>query len=966
MKNKKKNISKKHLAIVITAASLLLLITAYIVINALIPLFRSSSSNSGTSAPEVLAGEAVIGTMAAIYPYIEPSSILAVQIDKFFEDEESGQTKKDSYMMSKPKDDEGKRTDYFVFSYADPDTGEKKVYYPDILYEDANFDYTDLYAVEQSNGLGVRKIDYLCAAIGALYFDERIPLSSAAEEKKAQLNRYGLSEEDRETVFITYLDENGNEKIHTLFVGNKLITGVGYYFMLQGRDYVYTSSQSNTLSYALGGFEQFIDARIIAEEVSGDKGAAPYHTNEYSQWTSKYYTITDPSQILTVPAGVDAVINAKYIQPIYAVPSGDTSSTPGFGTGYRYSSYDKLSVNGEGTLKGLLSALIGKNVGKLDKNLVYTLVTDMNSATLFDSEKNTGIYEYTVYAIEAVVTESGDISNTGAVIPEGAMIKVEYSFTVDGKRVSTENSHALIDLSADSAIDSETIASLQASKVGTLPSPMIFEVKYDESNSNLHQISYVISEISLILDKNGNPATKITEDSIVNFDYYYLLDGKRVGESGKRTLILSEVAEDGADGELKKLLIGKTRDDRMLKINTEEYCQALMDFTAYEISDIEGYIALEKTVSFGFVPEALRDPFHAESIYKNLLPSDNKYSAYAMNNESCDAVLRILGGIGTSSTSSSASGLVGSETVAVGLSFDTLSKYKLFDGYRIYFELPRGLASGGSEYSWLDRIGFTLYIGTEILPDGKIYVASNLYDTVVKIDPSVFDYLKFSFPEYWARRNLALIDVFDIESLYVDINYEDLYGEYSFDFNHIQKETEGDSEEGTMLIDVIVNALSDRRTESLFSSVIDSSSLTSCGLASIYNIAGGSAPDSNLTVGEDSLGTDNMKELLRMMYSTFFLGILDEETQAKASEENRILTFEFDLGVNSDHTYRYDFYRVEDRRIMVSLYRVNSSGEPMEAVSDLYISDFALKKIVSGFESLLNGEIIDPDKAYGN
>ncbi len=980
-----KKFGGKHLAIVITAAFLALLIAAYLIITALLPEIASEQGGETVNPPEVIDGEVAMGNLAAVYPYIKPESIIAVQVDKLLEDEDTGETRKDSYMMYKPKNEKDERIDHFIFSYVDPDTEEKKVYYPDILYEDANIDYTDLYAIEQSNTLGVRKIDYLCAAIGALYFDERIPLSRDLGERETQLHRYGLSEEERDTIFLTYKDENGAEKVHVIFIGNKLITGVGYYFMLNGRDYVYTSTSSENLSYALSGFENFISSRIIAAEVSGDNGSAPYHTNKYSQWISKYYTVAPGStDILTVPSGVEVVINANYTQPIYADLTGESSSVLGFGTGYRYSGFDKLTLSSTGNLKKLVAALTGKNVGAFDSNMLFTLITDMNSASLYNEENGTGVYEYEIYKIEAIVTDSGDITEVGAAIPEGSKIKIEYSYTIDGKRICSENSHAVIDLSSSSVIDDATKEALRNAGVGTLSAPLPFTAKYTEDNTAKRQIRCVISEISLILEPNAEGTSivqgeKVTENSIVNIEYYYMLDGEQMGEGDKRTIILSEITEDSSDYALKKALIGKTMDDRMFSTDTTVYCQPFMDFRSYEISGIEGYIALEQTVSFGFVPEKYRDAFYAESIYTNTLPKTNKYSAYAMNDEACDAVLRILGGIATDTNSTGAQGLVGTETVAVGLTHSVLEKYKLYDGYRIFFELPRGLSSGTTDYTWLDRIGFTLYIGTEIQADGTIFVASDLYDTVVKIDPSTFEFLKFSFPEYWARRNLALVDVADIENISVKFNYSDLYGEYMFDFDHTTlyisngsayyTKPEGVPSTEYDLVTVTVRSLSDRRTDTLFSRLINNASTSSekvdfFGLAGIYNVAGGGDPSKDIKEGNDTLGTASMKEMLRLIYSTYYLGVLDKDAQAKASEENKLMEMTFDLGENSEDTFRYEFYRVEDRRIMVSLYRVDSNGNASTPVSDLYITDFAFKKIVNNFTNLLNGVPIDADAAY--
>ena len=491
IKIKEKRLGKKHIAIIITAALLALLIAAYAIINAILPtLTPDEQSGEQTNPPEVLSGEAVYGNMGVVYPYVNPGSIVSIHVVSH----------EDEFMMSKPKDSEGNRLSYFIFSYKDPLDGIVKAYLPSIVDEDADFDYTDLYAIEQSNTLGVYKIEYLQAAIAALYFDNRIVLSADATEKEKQLNRYGLSKEDRESITFEYLNSEGIIETRTLYVGNKLITGVGYYFMLDGRDFVYTSNASDTLSYALGGFESFITSRIISAEVDGDKGAAPYHTNEYSQWTSKYHDTLGS----LVPQKGEVVVKADYIQPIYEDISGESNSVAGLGTGYRTAgvsdvTFDLSYLKKSPEFSTLINSLVGKEVGPLDEKKTVTVITNLNEATLFtkDGEKESGIYEYTIYSIEALLTENGDLSAEGTAITSTGKIKVEYSYSIDGTRPCKENSHAVIDLSASAAIPDEVKNSLIAAGVGSLDSPLTFTVKYTENNVTERRIQYVISNIRI-------------------------------------------------------------------------------------------------------------------------------------------------------------------------------------------------------------------------------------------------------------------------------------------------------------------------------------------------------------------------------------------------------------------------------------------------------------------------------------
>ena len=64
---------------------------------------------------------------------------------------------------------------------------------------------------------------------------------------------------------------------------------------------------------------------------------------------------------------------------------------------------------------------------------------------------------------------------------------------------------------------------------------------------------------------------------------------------------------------------------------------------------------------------------------------------------------------------------------------------------------------------------------------------------------------------------------------------------------------------------------------------------------------------------------------------------------------------------NFRDTYYYEFYRADERRIMVRIY---VHGESANAVSDFYVSPLAFKKIVGGFKSLLNGQTVVEDEGF--
>ena len=77
-------------------------------------------------------------------------------------------------------------------------------------------------------------------------------------------------------------------------------------------------------------------------------------------------------------------------------------------------------------------------------------------------------------------------------------------------------------------------------------------------------------------------------------------------------------------------------------------------------------------------------------------------------------------------------------------------------------------------------------------------------------------------------------------------------------------------------------------------------------------------------------------------------------------KEKLLMKLSFTVKGSAKDVYTYEFRRIDDRRVMVSLYNPGYNN----TVSDFYITTFAFKKIVTNFDKLLNGVVIDPDSAY--
>ena len=386
--------------------------------------------------------------------------------------------------------------------------------------------------------------------------------------------------------------------------------------------------------------------------------------------------------------------------------------------------------------------------------------------------------------------------------------------------------------------------------------------------------------------------------------------------------------------------------------------------------------------SFEFVNPSERDTFHGESVYKNTLPLTNKYSNYALSSTACTNVLGLLGGIGLTTDSNHSEGLVGSETVAIGITADKMEKYGLYAN-TIYFELPRSLVTIKhddpdklDDISYFATLGFTLFISDYDYEENCRYIASDMYDVIVKVEGNDFEYLDLSFIDFWATRNVVLVNYKNIDKLTADFYLEDFSGSCEFDVTattvyvangetYLTRPADVTSTKKDILkIDVSASGnLSSGSTPSKLIQYLAATGKDSVTIADFYNAVASAelGYQVDLSNDETSLGASCFQDMLLLMFNTYYLGTLDADEQAAGKECKKLMTLTFEVEGSERDTYTYDFYRIDDRRVMVSLYNPGYSNE----VTDFYITTFAFKKIVYGFECLFNGQEIDLEAVYG-
>ena len=258
--------------------------------------------------------------------------------------------------------------------------------------------------------------------------------------------------------------------------------------------------------------------------------------------------------------------------------------------------------------------------------------------------------------------------------------------------------------------------------------------------------------------------------------------------------------------------------------------------------------------------------------------------------------------------------------------------------------------------------------------DGTRYIASTMYDIVVKIDGAQFDYLEKSFEEFWARKNLVMIDYHLIDKVDISIGTSQIYGKYSFTVDHktvyivgnehLPERPEDGSGTEYEELDITVTPTSDKISDSVFSEILKNEGRDSLTLAHLYDRVAGQLT----AIGHDTAGAANFKEFLRLIYGVYYVGSISDEERTEALESApKIFSMAFTLS-SSPYGYVYDFYRVSDRRVMVHIYRCDPDGNALvgagDEVSGFYVSTFAAKKIINAVSLMLNGENIDVDNAY--
>ena len=961
-------LTKTHKILIILAASFVLLLAAYLIINAALKNQGGGEDPAEPPYYDASVGEVLYLGNAVAYSPVENKDIVRVYV-----------TGKDGdFVISRWPDENGS----FMIWYDNDGDGELSPYSPPITVKENDFDYESLYAVESEDGFGrIYLLTYLCAALNSPIIKDRIALPKATDEQSTAkrnliLKNYGF--EADKIVGISFDYGEGGKSAHNIVLGGRALSDSGFYFMVDGRDYIYYTG-SNYFEYATRGVSAFVKGLLVSEGLDGDSTYEPYLTPSFKEWVNTQHKKDKDAAFGPLVQDGSTVIATGSIFEL------DPKAEGGYSVLEKETlTFDLKALKDHPDFERIKAALVGREVGfnYSAAPISFTLTYATRDGKLIDfGDAESVLYSYTVTEIEAVLTEMGEIAEKGTPVSNNSTVKIAYTYTVAGKAAEGIY-HAVVDLSENPAF-SEKLSGLS---VGVLLEAERVDVLWTRENAEKTERRLYVSDILAIYDATGAVAEEVGESSYVKLRYYEEINGVK-SEEKIVYLSLLDIKEGTDSYAIKKAIVGKKKGayegaQKLLALENVSYYETLCEFDTYSVSDIRYFVTSELVVSFGFVKKVDdRDPYYGESFYENKL--DGKYSLYGLNAATCEAVVRVLGGIADDSTQSV--GLSG-KTVAIGLTPEIMDKYGLY-AYTVYFVLPRGIYDASeesgtdsqdklSDYDWYGELGFTLYISEEDPETGKRYVGSDMYDLVAEIDGEGFEFLNFGFSEFWARRNLVMLDISNVDRLKIELDMKDVKGEYDFDLNMEtvwggvldgKEVISGAYQEGFTKLNMLYVNITEGEgsTETALSRYFASTGKSSVSATEFYNqvVGGGNSLYEPGTI--DSVGTANFKVFFELLQLIRYEGVLTAEEQAAAANAPKLMSLRLKINQKSFY-YSYDFYRIDDRKIMVRVYESDAEGNRLSGyyASEFYVNTFGFKKLVGGLTDFLNTETVDLNSGY--
>ncbi len=976
--------SKLKLLLILTAV-MAVLVAGYFVLVSLLP---KPVQTPALPSYDQLEWE---GTNQRVFPNIDAALVDYITINATEGSEHA------SYMLNKTEDGT-----FAIMYETEKGSLDFREYRPDIVAADPSFTYSSLYAMDSFGQGQVARFFYLRSAITTMYFTERISTEGLTDtQMMSYLEEFGFvdygdyadSSDDTLTgVIVNYgsVDETtgDNKDFNIIWVGDMNVSETGYYIRLgytdadgstKWRPYIYATNNSN-IGYATQPYTYYINPSVISAGLSVDSAYEPYLISDYQQWKNTMVyepgTVIDPDSEVIVKAEVSlpaSNVDGGLIKRLESTSFhlGDLSGKAAYARLIRLLSAQKLS--------GILNYDSADESMPLLIDPLYITLVNEGLALEFPEGKTAMTYTYKIKKILSALTEDGE-TVAGAIPANATELRVEYDLYTDGATapVNKDALYAVLSLSdVRLAAYKDALCAATIGENVNIDLHILHDTATDATNAYKNEIELYVADIIAIYNKNGQSMATVTEESIVSYRYYLVVNG--VKQESYLTAADKIANMDDANKAL-FLALGKVGTGYNQKIGSyTEYLDIMMDYISYEITAIPYMIVREEIVHFAFQNASDRDPFYGESIYENLMT--NESALYGLNNTACQNVLLHLGGAGGSTTASN--GYAGSETVAVGLTPELMREYGLY-AHTIYYELPRiinGLQNDGLEgdevmddYTWQRELGFTVYISDK-QADGSRYLASDLYDVVVRVVDEKLDFVEYSFTDFWARRLLVSTDINDLDEVQVEFFFDEMKGRFDFILKH-DVSTNPDTQQSVDRIYLNVRPGSDAYENLLVAFMKENGKMPDGvnigSLVFFYNEKG---PEKYLrpnALGQmvsaydnDYTGTYFFKQTLGIMYSTMYLDTYTKEQQAEILESAPLLArISFKL-TDRANKYVYEFYRASDRRVLVKIYEADAEGTPVTAaVSDFSISISTFKKIMGAYDAILNAGEVTGDEPF--
>lgn len=778
------------------------------------PLVNRLSPDKPLEPIELLEGEAYYynqgyhETLAVLFPQFSRADLYSVRV----------WNKENNYEFQHVISDAAADADnYFLLGSDSDGDGKSELYMPELDSVYPGFEYSTLYD-------DTSKIPTVISVTGSCFFKDRIYVrandASAPGDAAYQeiLSRYGLADADQPSYYevkgyaidknhrlvYSYTDGNGAQRLvfqsvkgngktayytlntlsveapeawsdelgdydfetygtlytgslrelkpmldparsYKVYVGDRTPDRTGYYLRVDGRDVVYTTGTSSVGEVVNKSLAYYVSPRIMA---ASSESYAPYMALGFGLWQKSgvLSEVIEGSGVLYKTDSI--VLSGEWI---------------GSESGLLHLLKGKISDR-------LFAALLGKAVGnKLDAVIPEKL-------QLLPSTED-ALIEYVFYSIDGIVGVDKVNRTAGTAVREDDMILVTYRIETEG--LASELYRGAVDLS-DPLLAGSVKAALVGKAVGGDASGVTelvrAEVALGEGYADTFTETYRIAEIVGFASNESLSDINTTKNAALPSKGYAQIYCTVVVNGvldGRYLVINLEKETTHAREQIRQKLIGRANGvpEQALTVDIVRPYSAVMGYVLYEDLEILAIGKYDEQLSFKFVNELDRDKFHGSNgIYEITGPIDR--TMYALDSSTTQNLLANF------------ADLVGTETVAVGITAETIRKYGL-DAHVFYFEYPFGIgeADDGNDkvitYSYQYSVPYCIYV-SERQADGSYYVASTLYGTVVRATGEVFGFVDYEFTEDWMLSSILQLSVYDIAELSFNIQFSDLKETHSF------------------------------------------------------------------------------------------------------------------------------------------------------------------------------------------